>query len=582
MNAMMDSALTYAHMGLSVIPLHGKRPYFDNWYEVASKDDITIERWWKQNPQDNIGIATGIKSQVFVVDIDPRNGGEDSLELLIHRHGKMPTTWEVVTGSGGRHFYFRLPNFAIGNVVGLAPGIDIKGTGGQVVSPPSIHPDTHKPYLWDGLNDIQDEPLAEGPDWLLGMLREKNLPAAKHAPPIPLRIPKGVQHHTLVSLAGRLRHMGLDEEEILCLLLKVNARRCEVPGPEKNIEAIAKSMGKYQPHDRNLYSEAQKLWRMTRHLEHQQESDRADMTPVDAYSLMRNPVAAPKSIIKEMLNNGLTILAGRPKSGKSWLTLQLALSVGSGGLFIGSAPVELPGKVGYFALEESQSRTGSRLHRLVTHADPTLQNIEFMYAIKPLMSGGAAQIDSYLAQYAPTLLVIDTLLALVKGQQGKRSDVLRNDYEEIAILQKLATKHRTAIVVVHHTNKIGGDAVDSVSGTTGVTAAADCIWVLKRQPDKKGLLEIKGREVEESSYLMELDLSGPIGWNTVETGDDAATSLERMEILELLREEGARKPQQIAASLQKSGVAVRRLLSKMYASGSLIRNSDGTYVAARR
>lgn len=580
MTGMGESALMYAHLGLSVIPLHGKRPYFDNWYEVASKDDATIERWWTQNPTDNIGIATGTKSQVFVVDVDPRNGGEESIELLFNRHGKFPRTWEAVTGSGGRHYYFRMPNFAVGNVVGYHPGLDIKGTGGQVVCPPSIHPDTHKPYEWDGLNEITEEPLSEAPDWLLDSLREKG-PKQQHVA-IPLRIPKGVQHHTLVSLAGRLRMMGMDETEIYCLLSKVNERRCEVPGPDKNIAAIAKSMSRYQPHERNLYSEANKLWRMTRHVETQAEAERAEMRPVDAMELMRKPIAAPKMIIGDLLHNGLTIVAGRPKSGKSWLSLQLALSVSSGGIFIGALPVDTPGRVGYFALEESESRTASRLHRLVAIPDISLQNIEFLYSIKPLMNGGLQQLEAYIAKTSPTLVIIDTLLALVRGQGGKRSDVLRNDYEEVSALQKLATKHGTAILVVHHTSKIGGDGIDAVAGTTGVTAAADCIWMLRRQPDKKALLEAKGREVEESSYLMELDLSGPIGWNTVATGDEAETSLERMEILELLIEQGAMKPARIAAELRKNGAAVRKLLQKMYAASSIVKNSDGSYVAGRR
>ncbi|MCC6344274.1 MAG: bifunctional DNA primase/polymerase [Bryobacterales bacterium] len=202
---LLESALEYAHLGLSVIPLHGKRPYFENWYDVATRDENTIQHWWTQNHNDNIGIVTGIKSQVFVVDVDPRNGGEDSIDTLFTRHGRFPTTWEAMTGSGGRHYYFRMPAFPVGNVVGFAPGIDIKGTGGQVVAPPSIHPDTGKRYEWDGLNDIQDEPLAEAPRWLLDAVRERTESKKATSPPIALKIPKGVQHITLVSLAGRLR-----------------------------------------------------------------------------------------------------------------------------------------------------------------------------------------------------------------------------------------------------------------------------------------------------------------------------------------------------------------------------------------
>lgn len=574
-------AIKYAEMGLSVLPLHGKKPFFERWYDVASNELITVDKWWKQDRNANVGILTGHKNRLFVVDIDPRNGGEASLDELLTKYGPMPKTWEAVTGSGGKHFYFRYPAFRLNTIPNMWPGIDIKSDGGQVVAAPSVHPETHQPYFWDGMAEIWEEPIGEAPLWLLDALHAHSAPK-KQGFECPSKIPKGVQHMTLVSFAGALRKMGLAPSEILPSLWELNERRCEVPGPRENIEQIALSMAKYAPSDRNLYAEATKLWRMTRHMETKVAADREMMAPVDALTLLRKPTGGPQMIISDVLHNGLTILAGRPKAGKSWLTLQIALSVGTGGILASGLPVMKPGRVGYFALEESEDRTASRLQTLVESPDVALQNIEFMYRVKPLMAGGAQQIDDYLAASSPNVLIIDTFLALVQGG-NKKSNVMRDEYQEVDILQKLAAKHKVAIVLVHHTNKdITASGIDAVAGSTGITAAADCIWIMKRQPEKRCALEVVGREVEQATFVMKLDLSGPIGWHIIESGDDAESSLERLEILELLRDVGARSPTQIAAELKKSSASVRMLLKKMYSAGSVLRQQNGTYVAVNK
>lgn len=578
---MLEAAIRYSRLGLSVIPLHGKRPFFDDWYDVASRDEKTLEKWWTQSPDNNIGIATGIKSNVFVVDIDPRHGGDETYDSLVMKHGQPPSTWEVVTGSGGRHIYYRMPNFAVGNHAGLWPGIDIRGTRGQVVGPPSIHPDTHQPYTWDFLRELEEEPVSDAPDWVLDALAAKVQRRPGHEP-IGVKIPKGVQHHTLVSLAGRLRSMGLNEEEILPALLAVNRNRCTEPGEEDNIRAIAKSMMRYQPHERNLYAVANTVWRIAGSLEKQADIDKQEMKPIDALSLIKAPPAEPHMVVADLLHNGLTIFAGPPKAGKSWFTLQLALAVAQNGMVAGSWKVSSPGGVAYWALEESPSRTGNRIRRLTDTPDVTLQNIEFLYEAKPLLNGGLEQIERYLKHRRPNLVVIDTLLAICRGTSGpgsRRSDVMAEDYQRIAVLQKLAHACQTAIVVVHHNAKYatGGDVIQGVAGSVGTTAAADCIWGMSRRPEKQCAFEVIGREVEGGTYLMGLDLSGPIGWQVLDTGQDANTSEERNEIIETLRELGPCKPEKLVSETRKKPVTVRSMLKRMADKGQVIRFDNGNY-----
>lgn len=170
----LDTALAYAARGWRVVPISPGEKYpkgMPDWQQRATTDDATIRQWWATDQ--GVGIATGNPSGVFVVDVDPDHGGDDTLADLEHEHGRLPDTIEVLTGGGGRHLYFLMPaGIDITNDQGkrLGPGLDIRGTGGQAVAPPTIHPNG-TPYQWEALSDPFDgaEP-AEPPSWLVELL----------------------------------------------------------------------------------------------------------------------------------------------------------------------------------------------------------------------------------------------------------------------------------------------------------------------------------------------------------------------------------------------------------------------------
>src|SRR5215472_7763116 len=266
MSDFASAALRYAHLGLAVIPLkpNDKRPMFENWPEVATADAGIVSRWWRQNPEANVGIATGQKSRVFVLDVDVEKGGQDSYDSLILKHGRPPDTWQQVTGSGGFHLFFRYPNFRVANAAGILPGIDIRGDGGQVVAPPSIHPNGNR-YEWDGLQEIERAPLAEAPLWLLELLQQRTIRTQTSDKfPLGVKIPNGARHDTLVALAGMMRRLGLSADEILPSLWAVNERRCEEPRTREHVQKIADSMMRYRPSDGDLFTTANRLWRVTK------------------------------------------------------------------------------------------------------------------------------------------------------------------------------------------------------------------------------------------------------------------------------------------------------------------------------
>ena len=179
------AALVYANEGWPVFPVAGivagscgcrllaacthpaKHPLLRNGLHGATIDPQLIDRWWQRWPWAGVAIATGARSALVVIDVDPRHGGEHSLADLQERGVNLPDTLTVRTGGGGRHLFFRhrgpaLPNSA-GRLAGLGepPGVDLRGDGGYVVAPPSPHVSEQR-YQWD---DNSLLPAAALPSW---------------------------------------------------------------------------------------------------------------------------------------------------------------------------------------------------------------------------------------------------------------------------------------------------------------------------------------------------------------------------------------------------------------------------------
>lgn len=168
---MLDHGLEYASRGWAVLPLHwiengqcscgkpdcnsaGKHPLVGGGSKTATTDPQIITDWWTSYPSANIGIATGSASGLIVVDVDagPNKSGYSSLAALEAEYAEIPRDYCVTTGSGGLHIYLSAPQTEIRNSASkLAENIDIRGEGGYVVAPPSIHLSGNR-YTWDNAN----------------------------------------------------------------------------------------------------------------------------------------------------------------------------------------------------------------------------------------------------------------------------------------------------------------------------------------------------------------------------------------------------------------------------------------------
>jgi hypothetical protein len=149
-------------------PSPGKHPLSRHGLHDATIDPAVIGSWWHGSRDANPAVRTGARpagAGIIVVDIDPDHGGNTSLAPLVAGHGPLPATLEVLTGGGGRHLYYAHVGPPVPNSAGrLGPGLDIRGEGGYVLVPPSVHA-TGGRYRW------VERPLRALPDWLAELAR---------------------------------------------------------------------------------------------------------------------------------------------------------------------------------------------------------------------------------------------------------------------------------------------------------------------------------------------------------------------------------------------------------------------------
>lgn len=251
--AHLDWALRYAAMGWAVLPLQprAKIPLgalVPNGLLDASKDPAVITRWWIQYPDANIGIATGSASGFCALDVDPRHGGEDALFALSKKIGLSVDTITNLTGGGGFQYLYRTNDSTVRNSAGkLGPGLDIRGEGGYIVVPDSIHPSGNA-YEWEGSSD----PFEDGHLWADSTLLERCIamlgPQSKPANSGDGgKFAEGKRNAHLISEAGKARHAGLSAAAILGALQAENKSHCAPHLGDEEVRKIAESVLRYAP-----------------------------------------------------------------------------------------------------------------------------------------------------------------------------------------------------------------------------------------------------------------------------------------------------------------------------------------------
>lgn len=519
-------ALAYAKLGWRVVPIKPgeKYPSVEAWQEVATTDPHLIEQWFSQWPDHGVGIATGPGSGVWVLDVDPAHGGEETLRDLEVANGDLPDTVTAITGGGGAHYLFAWPDLngteQLSNSAGrLGVGLDVRGHGGQVVVAPTCHPTTHNRYQWESSHLPGQVPVAPAPQWLLDLVIEETQPVPEGQVEEGHDLAyardrydfaEGWQTTATALLQAQGWHSPRTDRRGVTYLVRPGKTTYEgqgasigkIPGVTYiwTDGAPPLTPGGYRNHE---------LYTLLEHHGDPLAADKALVTltggwrtvidPAEAKAMVRELQAAAKQEQRiagrfkvysaaELSKADLTLrwtlkglladptygmVAGELKTLKSYVSALLAASVASGKPFLDRFPVERQGHVLTYVGEGGRIPWTRRMMRVAEALGTALGDIDMgaTFDVAPIDSDRF--IDSYLGDledHDPVLFLLDPYYAY-HGQKTEASN-LHQEGGLLASLSAPAGAAGTNLLVVNHYNQTG-----SGSGLKRITQAGSGEWV---------------------------------------------------------------------------------------------------------
>ena len=484
---MMNYALRYAADGFAVFPVYepvgigkcscgkqdcrGKHPRTANGCTDATTDAVTIREWWTKWPNASIGIATGKKSGLSVVDLDGQ-AGITSGKLLGLR-----STVTVMTGNG-EQLYYADQNGLLGNSVKkLATGVDTRGNGGYVVAPPSLHPNG-KRYIWRmaPLSRIALSPLprtlAESnsksptlmstirkPDGWIGVALEE--------------MKKGHVHNTLISVLGKFRSHNFSEQDTFKLLESVVLQGGMAPDALKSkIEEIWK---RYQP----------------RNIEGSLRSETIDtfLEDIKEVDWICKPFIAKKSI---------GFVVGLPATLKTWLCADLAVECARGdGMWLGLFPVTNC-KILFIDQERWKGETQRRFSSILAAKGISHSQLRDSLSVK---SGTTIRLNldssfqafrTELLEMRPELIIVDSFATFHTAPETDRTEIQK----VLERIKELRNEIGCTFLFINHESKAaypngepqGPPTLATMLGSTGVGAAAEFVLTVRKVDDNTSLV----------------------------------------------------------------------------------------------
>jgi AAA domain len=320
--------------------------------------------------------------------------------------------------------------------------------------------------------------------------------------------------------------------------------------------------------------------------------DAGDKTPLlrgkKASDLLKMTFPEAKAIIPGVLYEGLTMLVGKPKVGKSRLLLAWAVAIATGGKVLGEIQVEA-GDVLYISLEDHERRLQKRIRELLGDR-PCPETLEYERQWRPVDEGGLEDIELWIQRHPRAKLIVIDTFKRVRSRKRRNGSVYDEDYEDLQGLQDLCNRHSgLAMVVNHHENKMGdvADWMDRASGSTGLIGGVDGAASLRRQRGSvDAVLTIAHRDIDteegEFKYALKSDHETG-GWTLMGEAESYQLSQERQAVLECLKgAPGPMTPKAIAHALGRSSEgalnALYKLLHQMLMAEQILSPARGYYV----
>jgi hypothetical protein len=294
--------------------------------------------------------------------------------------------------------------------------------------------------------------------------------------------------------------------------------------------------------------------------------------------LMAVQFPEPRWAVPGLLCEGLNLVAGAPKLGKSWLSLGLGAAIANGEPALGSIEVER-GPVLYCALEDTGRRLQRRRRQMLSAGGRAAPLLTLETACPTMTNGGDAVLVDWLEDNPHARLVIIDTFEKMRGTDPTGASAYASDYAAAVRFKTIADHYGVPFLLIHHVRKQGAEDFQSlVSGTNGLTGAVDAIMVLERaRGQADGVLHVTGRDVEETDYAMNFDAATG-AWTKLDgPASDYQMHETRALITRYVRDYPGHKPAQIADALQLNPNTVRQTCKRMADKGQLRAAPGGTY-----
>ena len=513
-----------------------KEPLTEHGLRDATTDPQVISKWWSHWPDANVAVAL---SNLVVLDVDGAEG-EDTLGRLIRDHGALPETLESKTGRG-RQIFFRIEGVQIHNSAGkLGPGLDIRGAGGYVVLPPSIHPNGQV-YAW-----MRKTRPALLPDWLVSLLVEES-PLTDE---VGGTIPRGQRNSTLTSIAGSMRRRGVAVDAIIAALMELNRKSCQPPLPDHDVRRIGGSVGRYAPAEQPGIA-AQDTF-----------------TLCTLQELLARPIVPIKWVWQDHLAAGtVSAVVSKPKVGKSTFARNLCLAVARGDKFLGLATCQ--GACIYLALEERSEDVTADFRAMGADGSEPIH----VHADTSPASGILALI-SLIREKLPLLIVIDPLFRLVRVRDEK---AYAETYAALGPLIDISRATGSHVLLSHHSGKLlKADVIDAPLGSTAISGAVCSLIVLKKSDSYRTIQTVQrlGKDLDET--VIEFEQETRL-LSLGESRFDTERSRMESEILKFLAESSEPQTQaQIRDGVDGQARIIRAALTSLCGSEMISKSGEGT------
>lgn len=470
--SMKDCALKYAVvLGLPVFPLKpkGKTPLTRHGFKEATTNPKQISAWWDNEPMANIGIATGGPAGLLVIDldVDEEKGidGRETLRKWEGQHGKLPDhTWLAITGRGGYHYFYHDP-FGSRSGTGLYEGIDIRGDGGYIVAPPSVHPNGRR-YEWE--QSPEEFPLVEAGPRVNEFLHPAPEKWGKSPLRIPDQIPEGGRVNAMVKLTCSLQSKGLSDEAIRTAVRAENEEKCIPPLTDQELEKeVFPALKRYEKGTRPYHGGA---------------GSRPANDPQKEVSLVSMADIREEEttwLYQPYVPRGkITICAAYPGAGKTYLLCYMTACVSSGRSFF-SQPLFIgkPGKVIYLTAEDG---IGDTIKKRLRICGANMTNIATVLD-KTRLAFDSPEIENYMRDYKPDLMIFDPFQAYIGAEIDMNAP--NRTREKLGYISELAEKYDVAVVLICHFNKNSkGDAITRVLGSMDIMGICRSYIAVGRVP----------------------------------------------------------------------------------------------------